>query len=89
LFVGRGKIIYYGPGFIFGNRMYISSTTVVYSPGVGLDCRLSHSLAVKTDLQFQHWNSPATASGAINPTAITFGVVYTFDFNQRHHPHGR
>jgi hypothetical protein len=36
-FVGRGKIAYNPPGFVFGNTMSISSATVVYAPGIGLD----------------------------------------------------
>jgi Outer membrane protein beta-barrel domain len=86
LFVGRGKIDYNDPGFIFGNFRYDSSTTIVYSPGVGLDYNLTHDLEVKIDAQFQHWNTPATDSGTINPTALTLGAIYNFDFNSgRHH----
>jgi hypothetical protein len=83
-FVGRGQINYLNGGFIFGNTNYISSNTFIYSPGVGLDYNLNHSVAVKVDAQFQHWNAPPTASGVIHPTALTLGVVYNFDFNPRH-----
>jgi hypothetical protein len=31
-FVGRGKIDFPDPGFIFGNFRYVSSTTIVYAP---------------------------------------------------------
>jgi len=84
-FVGRGKIDYHDPGFIFGNFRYVSSTTIVYSPGVGLDYNLTHQLAVKIDAQVQYWSTPATDSGAINPTALTLGATYNFDFNPSHH----
>jgi opacity protein-like surface antigen len=84
-FVGRGKIDYHAPGFIFGNFRYVSSTTIVYSPGVGLDYNLTHHLAVKLDVQVQHWSTPATNSGAINPKALTLGAIYNFDFNPSHH----
>jgi len=84
-FLGRGQIDYLNGGFIVGNIKYISNNTVVYSPGAGLDYELTHNLAIKADVQFQHWNSPAIASGSIHPTALTLGVVYSFDFNPRHH----
>ncbi len=83
-FVGRGEIDYHAPGFTFGDLIYLSSNTLVYSPGVGLDYNLTHNLAIKTDAQFQHWNTPATISGSIYPVALTLGAVYNFDFNPRH-----
>jgi len=87
-FIGRGEIVYQPPGFIFGNTIYITSNTIVYSPGVGLDYNLTHNLAIKGDVQFQHWNTPVTASGTIHPTALTLGVVYNIDFNRGHrHDH--
>jgi hypothetical protein len=82
--IGRGEIDYLNGGFIFENIRYISTNTVVYSPGVGLDYNLTHNLAIKADAQFQHWDTPATTSGTINPTALTLGAVYIFDFNPRH-----
>ena len=82
--IGRGEIDYHPP-FVVGSLEYLSSNTVVYSPGVGLDYNLTHNLAIKADAQFQYWNTPVTASGTIHPTALTFGVVYDFDFNPHHH----
>jgi hypothetical protein len=82
--IGRGQIDYHSPGFIFGNTLYISTNTMVYSPGVGVDYNFTHNLALKADAQFQHWNTPVIASGTIHPVALTFGVVYNFDFNPRH-----
>ena len=82
--IGRGQIDYHSPGFIFGNTLYISTNTVVYSPGVGVDYNFTHNLALKADAQFQHWSTPVIASGTIYPVALTFGVVYNFDFNPRH-----
>jgi opacity protein-like surface antigen len=86
--IGRGQIDYNAPGFVFGDTLFISSNTLVYSPGLGLDYNLTHNLAIKADVQFQHWNTPVTASGSIHPTALTSGVVYNFDFN-RGHRHNR
>ena len=81
---GRGQIDYHAPGFVFGNTLYINSNTFIYSPGVGVDYNLTHNLAIKADAQFQHWNTPVTASGAIHSTALSLGVVYNFDLNPRH-----
>ena len=87
-FFGRGEINYHDPGFIFGDTRFITTNTFIYSPGIGLDYNLSHNVAVKVDAQFQHWDTPAVASGVIHPTALTIGVVYNFDFNPRHrHDH--
>jgi opacity protein-like surface antigen len=82
--IGRGGIDYLRGGYIFGDLKYISSNTMVYSPGVGLDYNFTHNLAVKFDFQYQHWDTPAVPSGSINPKAITLGGVYVFDFNPRH-----
>jgi hypothetical protein len=81
---GRGEIDYHSPGYNFGSFTYISTNTFIYSPGVGLDYNLTHNLAVKADVQFQHWETPAVPSGVIHPTAITVGGVYHFDFNHGH-----
>lgn len=82
--IGRGGIDYLRGGYIFGDIKYLSSNTVVYSPGVGFDYNLTHNLAVKADFQYQHWDTPATPSGSIHPIALTLGGVYIFDFNSRH-----
>jgi opacity protein-like surface antigen len=82
--IGRGEIDYNNGGFIFDNTLFISTNTVVYSPGVGLDYNFTHNLAIKADAQFQHWNTAAVASGSIHPTALTLGVLYNFDLNPRH-----
>jgi len=85
---GRGEIDYHDPGFDFDNIRYISTNTAIYSVGGGLDYYVSHSIALKADAQFQHWNTPVTTSGTIHPTALTGGIVYNFDFNPRHR-HGQ
>lgn len=83
--IGRGGIDYIRGGYIFGNVRYLSSNTLVLSPGVGLDYNLTHQLAVKVDFQYQHWNTPTVASGSISPKAATLAAVYIFDFNPRHY----
>ena len=83
--VGRGQSDYVNGGFIYGDLLYISTNTIVYSPGVGLDYDLGHNLAVKAEAQFQIWKAPPTPSGTIYPKALTLGVTYNFDFNPHHH----
>ena len=87
-FIGRGGIDYIRGGYIFGNVRYLSSNTLVLSRGVGFDYNLTHQLAVKIDFQYQHWDTPAVASGSISPKATTLGAVYVFDFNP-HHRHSQ
>ncbi len=82
--IGRGAITYLGDGYILGNQKYLSSSTLVYSPGVGLDYTVTHHLAVRADLQYQHWNVPAVSSGNIHPEVISIGGSYMFDFNPHH-----
>jgi hypothetical protein len=82
--IGKGAINYLGGGYIFRTEKYISSSTVVYSPGVGLDYSITHHFALKADLQYQHWDVPVVASGRINPTVVSLGGKYMFDFNSHH-----
>jgi hypothetical protein len=83
--IGRGRIEYLNDGYIFGKLRYITSTSVVSSSGVGLDYGLTHQIAAKVDFQYQRWSTPAISSGTISPIILSFGGVYTFDFNTRHH----
>ena len=83
--IGRGQIDYLNGGYLYNEVLYISSSTTVYSPGLGVDIDLTNRWAVKADFQYQHWDAPVVPSGSINPKATTFGIVYHFDFNPRHH----
>jgi len=82
--VGRGAVRYLGNGYVFGNERYISSSTFVYSPGLGLNYIATHHLAFKADLQYQNWNVPTVPSGSISPLVISIGWNYMFDFNSHH-----
>ena len=82
LFFGRGEIAY--NNFIVGEVQYLSSSTSVFSPGIGVDYDLTHQVAVKADFQDQHWDTPASISGSISPRTLTLGAVYAFDFNRNH-----
>lgn len=81
---GYGAIDYLSGGYVFGNAKYISSSTVVYSPGVGLNYSMTHHTKLRADLQYQHWDLPVVPSGAISPIAVSFGGTYMFDFNPHH-----
>jgi outer membrane protein with beta-barrel domain len=83
--IGRGQIDYLNGGFLYNNLLYLSSTSTVYSPGLGLDYDLTPRWAVKADFQYQTWHTPVLPDTSIHPKAITFGVVYHFDFNPHHH----
>jgi hypothetical protein len=82
--IGKGAINYLSVGYVFGNEKYISSSTVVYSPGVGVDYSITHHVPLKADLQYQRWKVPVAVSGHINPTVMSLGGKYMFDFNPHH-----
>lgn len=73
---GRGGIDYTNGGHIVPPLVYFSSTTNVLAGGGGVEVDLTRSLALKGDLQVQHWNVPFAT--AIYPKQIGVGVVYRF-----------
>ena len=69
--VGRGGIDYQHGGLQIGSIIFLSSTSTVFSPGVGLDYDVTPHWAVKADFQYQHWDVPfATLNGAPAPITI-------------------
>jgi len=84
LLVGRGRISYLDGGYIVGTVKYIRSDSAVLSTGLGCDLYFTHRLAMRVDIQYQSWNSPAAASGRITPGLVSVGGTYNFDFNPRH-----
>jgi hypothetical protein len=82
---GRGQMNYDG-GYLFGNAIYIETTTNVYSPGGGFDYDLSDHLSVKVDAQVQRWGNTPTRSGNIWAKVGTVGIVYRFSFGPRRMP---
>ena len=80
--VGRGQINF-KKGLQQGNLLYSKTVTTVYSPGLGVEYDVRPQWSAKVDFQYQYWDTPAVASGSINPKALSAGVVYRFDFN--HH----
>jgi hypothetical protein len=85
---GRGEIDYENGGYpaLSGNYLYLRSTSNVVSPGAGAEYRLTKNFSGLADVQFQHWDTPATPSGHLWAKAITLGVRYRFDFNRRGYP---
>lgn len=84
LLFGRGQITYLNGGYAYKDVLYLSSSSAVYSFGIGLDYDLTSRWAAKADFQLQHWSTPIGPYGTIYPKATTFGVVYRFDFNSHH-----
>jgi opacity protein-like surface antigen len=81
---GRGEIDYQNGGYpaLSGNYLYLASTTPVVSPGLGVEYRLTDHVSALADVQFQHWDTPATPSGSLWAKPITFGARYRFNFNR-------
>ena len=83
---GRGEMNYGINGYLYGNAIYIQTTTNVYSPGGGFDYDLSDHLSVKVDAQYQRWGNTPTPSGNIWAKVGTVGIVYRFSFGPRNVP---
>ncbi|HEY5381105.1 MAG TPA: outer membrane beta-barrel protein [Acidobacteriaceae bacterium] len=84
ILLGRGQINYQNGGYpsLSGDFLYVASTSSVISPGLGLDFRLTDHFSVLADAQFQHWDTPATASGSIWAKPLTLALRYRFNFNR-------
>jgi hypothetical protein len=82
--LGRGEIEYQNGGFPApsGNVLFLSSTSNIFSPGVGAEYRLTEHISALVDAQFQRWDTPATPSGTLWATPITLGARYHFNFNR-------
>lgn len=87
LLFGRGEIDYQQGGYPSpsGNLLYLRSTSNIVSPGLGFEYRLTNSFSFVADGQFQHWDTPATASGSLWSKPITLGVRYHL-FNRSSFP---
>jgi hypothetical protein len=86
--LGRGQIDYQNGGFPSpsGEFLILQSTGNVFSPGVGGEYRLTDHLTGLVDVQFQHWDTPATPSGHLWATPIMVGARYRFNFNKHGYP---
>ncbi len=94
--VGRGQIDFQNKGLQIGNLIYLSSTSTIFSPGVGVDYDVTPNWAAKADFQYQFWDVPfgtvngtpsTTVTGTIHPKVLTLGAVYRFDFNHHYRRH--
>jgi opacity protein-like surface antigen len=85
---GRGQIDYQNGGYPSpgGEFLILRSTGNVISPGAGAEYRLTEHLTGLLDVQFQYWDSPASASGHIWSTPIMLGARYRFNFNRHGYP---
>ena len=86
--LGRGQIDYQNGGYPSpdSNFLILRSTGNVFSPGAGAEYRFTRQLSGLIDVQFQHWDSPATPSGTLWSTPIMLGVRYHFNFNRHGYP---
>jgi len=83
--LGRGQIDYQNGGYPSpdGAFLILKSTGNVFSPGVGGEYNMTDHFTGFLDVQFQNWDTPATASGHLWSTPIMLGVRYRFNFNRR------
>lgn len=82
---GRAQIDYSNGGYPdpTNTYRYLKSPSNLLSLGGGVDIDLTRSFAIKVDAQWQRYNSPVAASGALNAVPLTVGVVYRFHFAGR------
>ena len=79
---GRGQMDY-RLGYIYGNTIYDTTTTWIYSPGVGFDYDLTDRFSLKVDAQLQHWGETPNNKGRVYSSIGTVGLVYRFTFRNR------
>ena len=76
---GRGQIDYQHGGLQVGAFIFLSSTSTVFSPGVGLDYDITPHLAIKGDFQYQSWDVPfAVSDGQPAPITVVSSGGATF-----------
>ena len=81
---GRGAIDYQGAGYANPQqtKLYQVTNSNIYDFGGGIDYDLTSTIAIKADIQLQHWNVPVTTSGSIYSKPITIGVLYRFGYGR-------
>ena len=86
--MGRGQIDYQRGGYPSPDGVFLilKSTSTVLSPGVGAEYRLTEHVTGLVDVQFQHWDTPATVSGHLWAIPIMLGARYRFNFNRHGYP---
>jgi hypothetical protein len=85
---GSGKINFVVPYTTYsGGHISSQPPTTVLSPGIGFRFDLSNRFMAFGDVQFQHWNTPASLSGHLLAKPFTAGLVYRFTLT-RHRVEG-
>lgn len=84
-FFGRGRIDYHAPGYQQPGTpvFYTISSSNVISGGGGIEYRLTQTFSAKADLQINHQQTPVTASGSLNSTAVNLGLTWRPHFTRR------
>jgi hypothetical protein len=77
---GRGETTYANGGYQVPNTpiFYTQSASNVYSGGGGTELFATRQLALKVDVQIQHYSSPVTTSGSLFSESATVGLAYVF-----------
>jgi hypothetical protein len=83
MLAGRGEIDFQNGGYNNGTLIYKSTTSPVFSGGLGVAVDLTRHVGLQADYQYQFWIDFPPLPGMINPQVVTGSVVYRFDFN--HH----
>jgi hypothetical protein len=85
ILAGRGETTYANGGYQVPNKLifYTMSSSNVISLGGGTDVFATDHLALKVDLQMQHYSSPVTISGHLYSETGTIGLVYVFHFGHK------
>ncbi len=78
LLAGRGQIDYQNVGYLIPGTLYISNNSAVYAAGLGTEVDVTRRFAVRVDAQFQRWNTPVTADGALRVAQGGVGLVYRY-----------
>ncbi|HZQ42440.1 MAG TPA: outer membrane beta-barrel protein [Acidobacteriaceae bacterium] len=80
LLAGRGETTYANGGYQVPGKLifYTQSSSNVFSLGGGTDVHATGHLALKIDLQLQHYSSPVTPSGHLYSETATVGLTYVF-----------
>ena len=85
LLAGRGETTYANGGYQVPIKLifYTQSSSNVFSLGGGADVFATGQLALKLDLQIQHYSSPVTPSGHLYSDTGTIALVYVFHIGHR------
>ena len=82
---GRGRIDYHAPGYQQPGTpvFYTITSSNVISGGGGLEYRLTDTISAKADVQINHQQTPVTATGSLNSTAVNIGLAWRPTFRRR------